>query len=540
MSICADGGGQEGAAAAEPTVVSPNPTPRGADGAAPSRLDAGADGAASSRFNRGDAGAASSSLNRSVDGTAPFRWNQRAHGATPSQWSRDVEGAVPSIRIRTLLIALIALPRALSAQPVAAPLAAWVELTPTGPVVRAIAGDAGCPRAAAVAGPGAVPAAWETPMTVRSEPDPPDFPHRVCEWQPLPSVRYVAIEGHSAVLRMLAADPRRIVVIGDTGCWGADDQSCEREWPFADLSRMAAARQPDLVIHLGDYNYRGTNCVAFDGCCGYNPVNCAFPNCGDTWPVWQADFFTPAAPLLAAAPWVMVRGNHELCARAGRGWFHYLDPHTPPPVCAPNPVLEPTYTEPFPLYLGNSLRLLVVDSASACGQPGFRDEVPLYRAQFERLATHVAGGTAEQTWLLTHRPLWGIVEYTAARQLLVSYTLQRASANRLPEPIDLVLAGHEHLFQALTMAGDLPPALLVGTGGAELDDPQRVPERLADIPLADGGPTIAASVTVHDHGYLLMERAGSRWTATFYDRFDQPRATCASDARPSVCTARGP
>ncbi len=39
----------------------------------------------------------------------------------------------------------------------------------------------------------------------------------------------------------------------------------------------------------------------------------------------MADFFTPTAPLLAAAPWVMVRGNHEVCNRAGQGWYRYLD-----------------------------------------------------------------------------------------------------------------------------------------------------------------------------------------------------------------------
>ena len=33
---------------------------------------------------------------------------------------------------------------------------------------------------------------------------------------------------------------------------------------------------------------------------------------------WRADFLAPASPLLAAAPWVMVRGNHDECAR-GRG-----------------------------------------------------------------------------------------------------------------------------------------------------------------------------------------------------------------------------
>lgn len=48
----------------------------------------------------------------------------------------------------------------------------------------------------------------------------------------------------------------------------------------------------------------------------------------DSWEAWRADFFAPAAPLLSRAPWVPARGNHELCSRAGPGWFYFLDPHS--------------------------------------------------------------------------------------------------------------------------------------------------------------------------------------------------------------------
>lgn len=83
----------------------------------------------------------------------------------------------------------------------------------------------------------------------------------------------------------------------------------------------------------------------------------------------------------------------------------------------------------------------------------------------------------------------------------------------------------------------MPPALLIGTGGVELDDPTQVPERVEDVPVSPQGPTIGVAVTIHDHGYLLMEQRNGAWTATFLDRFDQPRATCDLSARPSACTA---
>jgi hypothetical protein len=354
-----------------------------------------------------------------------------------------------------------------------------------------------------------------------------------------PDVRFAAVEGHPGALRLPAPNPRRIVVLGDSGCLGGTDQDCGRDWYFADLARFAAARNPDLVIHVGDYNYRGTNCVAYDGCCTYNPENCGYPNCGDTWPMWEADGFAPAAPLLAAAPWVLVRGNHELCSRAGRGFHRYLDPRSPPPSCAANPVEDPIYTPPYALYLGDRLRLLVLDSADACDELSARssDQVPVYRAQFAQLASLAASGTTAQTWLIVHRPLWGILRDVAGRSTVLNYTLEQASGNQLPAAISLVLSGHEHLFQAVTFVEPgVAPALLVGTGGTELDDPTQVPERVENVPVSPHGPTIDVAVTVHDHGYLLMENTGDAWTATFYDRFDRPLASCDASARPSLCS----
>lgn len=438
----------------------------------------------------------------------------------------------------TLAVALLGPAVATRAQP-AGVQAAWIELSTDGPVVRAITTAAACPRAATGVSSGATPPAWQDVMTVRASPSLPDFPDRVCQWLPPAGTVAVAIEGWPPALRLPASNPRRIVVFGDSGCQGvASGQDCASQWYLPDIARLAAARQPDLVIHLGDYNYRGTACVAYDGCCTYNPINCGSPRCGDDQVNWRADVFTPLAPLLAAAPWVMVRGNHELCSRAGRGYFRYLDPHPTPPVCADNPVRDPTYTDPYAVPLGGALRLLVFDAADACGEQRPEvDQVPAYRAQFARLAELAAAGTAEQTWMVAHKSVWSLLrDLDGAPPVVLNYTLQQASANRLPAPITLLLSGHEHLFQSLTMSTPgFPTALVVGTGGAELDNPQWVPARVANLPTSPGGPTIGVGVTIHDHGYLLIEPASGAWTATFYDRFDQPLATCASNARPSVC-----
>jgi len=126
------------------------------------------------------------------------------------------------------------------------------------------------------------------------------------------------------------ANPQRIVIIGDTGCRLQTDngtQSCndpnpegtDTPYPFAAIAALAAAQNPDLVIHVGDWDYRDNECPAGLG------FNCGGSPWGFGWDTWEADVFAPAAPLLAAAPWIMNRGNHEQCNRAGQGWYRYLD-----------------------------------------------------------------------------------------------------------------------------------------------------------------------------------------------------------------------
>ncbi len=72
------------------------------------------------------------------------------------------------------------------------------------------------------------------------------------------------------------ANPTKIVVLGDTGCRlqnGNGTQSCndpdpngtDTPYPFAAVAALAAAQNPDLVLHVGDYAYRDNPCPAGQG-----------------------------------------------------------------------------------------------------------------------------------------------------------------------------------------------------------------------------------------------------------------------------------
>ena len=188
----------------------------------------------------------------------------------------------------------------------------WVQFVPGGLEARAIAQHATCPPAG-IDGSSAA-------MQVRASADD-SFPVLVCATTIPPSADSASIAG--VPLALPKSEIRRILVIGDTGCRMKETrfQACNDPvvWPFRLIANAAAYMNPDLVIHVGDYHYRETPCsVGNPGCAG-SPS-------GDTWAVWQADFFSPAKTLLSVAPWVFVRGNHEECDRGGKGWMRALDP----------------------------------------------------------------------------------------------------------------------------------------------------------------------------------------------------------------------
>ncbi|RZJ06201.1 MAG: metallophosphoesterase, partial [Rubrivivax sp.] len=149
-----------------------------------------------------------------------------------------------------------------------------------------------------------------------SESGPTRFTLRACEaaWPD----EAASVEVGDVTLKAPTPEPRRIVVIGDTGCRlkasAREFQGCNDpvDWPFPRVLAQALALKPDLVVHVGDYHYRESPCPAGLFACAGTPWGY-----GDD--AWQADFFRPAQSLLAAAPWVFVRGNHEICARAGQG-----------------------------------------------------------------------------------------------------------------------------------------------------------------------------------------------------------------------------
>jgi len=387
---------------------------------------------------------------------------------------------------------------------------AWVELTDRGAEARLITATAACPAAAIDGKP--------TPMRQRAAPSA-DFPLTVCELLLPKDVRHATVRG--LPLPLPVASPRRILIFGDTGCRlkGDDIQNCDnpKAWPFADVARLAAAHHPDLVIHVGDYYYRESPCPAGRAGCAGSPW-------GDNWNSWNADFFEPAEPLLRAAPWIMVRGNHEDCARGGPGWFMLLDGAATPASC-------PAQSAPMAIDVGG-LEFYVLDSSGTVDRKAPPAAVAAFSAQLDTLKTTPPTAPA---WILTHRPVWGLVPMPiGGLELPINATEQAAARGHDLKAVSMVVSGHIHHFASFSFAGDRPPQLIVGTGG-DVGEPGDTPRFLSDRVDLDG--MSARRFGFDRYGFLLLEKTGDTWAGAFYDVRDQPIATCTLIGRALSCNA---
>jgi hypothetical protein len=386
---------------------------------------------------------------------------------------------------------------------IAETMARWVQHTAGGVEARLVTDQTACPSV--------IVDGRSVAMRERAAPSA-EFPGRVCSLALPAGTRRATVENQA--LPLPAATVQRIIMVGDTGCRLKDNviQACDdpAAWPWRQVAETAASQHPDFVIHVGDYHYRETPCPAGAPCAG--PY-------GDNWAVWDADFFAPARQLLAAAPWIMVRGNHEECARAGAGWARYLAPDQTAAPCA-------AHEAPYSVNIGGR-SLVVFDTAIARDLRADPKDVELYRRDFAALSRLASG----PSWLLTHHPLRGIVRVENGKMIGGNLTLI-AAENELPASLELMLAGHIHTFQVLNYRRG-PPQIIGGNGGDLLDE--HVPASLSGLTV--GGLEVVDGISGSGFGFLMLERGAADWTATGFDRQGNKLRRCTIAARHVVCGA---
>jgi hypothetical protein len=362
-----------------------------------------------------------------------------------------------------------------------------------------------------------------------------------CE-TPLPAgAARVTVAGQT--LPLPKAAPRRIVVIGDTGCRlkNGEYQACNdpQAYPFARVAASAAAWKPDLVVHVGDFHYREAPCPA-------DRPGCAGSPWGYGWDAWRADFFAPGRALLAAAPWVMARGNHETCVRGGQGWWRFLDPHPMNGRTCDDPAgdIEADYSDPYAVPLGGDAQFIVFDSANT-NYKGFKAGDPRigkYADTWHKV--DALARRARHSIAIDHHPLYSFGaeqnKETGAIRLFggdagLIQVFAPLSPRLLPAGVDVLLSGHIHLWQQTSSASDHPTQIVAGFAGTA-EDIVPLPAAIPDLPPAPGVRLDAMSSWIDGFGFMTMERTGAAaWNVIVHDRDGKAMNTCEIEGRKSRC-----
>lgn len=431
--------------------------------------------------------------------------------------------------------------------------AAWVVLSEQGqPIARVITTGMVCPTL--------LQDGVQTNMNVRAQPaivaerftassadqsKPAEFPVLTCGVPLKKGVTSVSVEGIK--LPLPKPVPLKIVVIGGTGCrMKASDnafQACDdtNQWAFSTVAKTAAGFKPDLVVHVGGYHYR-------ENACPDNKAGCAGSPWGYGWDTWQADFFAPAAPLLEAAPWVMVRGNHESCFRAGQGWWRFMDPRLLKHGRECNVEANDAYGDysaPYAVPLGAGSQLIVFDSSKAPSKPLDKND-PAYQTYFNQfMAANQLAQQADFSFLLKHHPILGFeMERSKSNHGEVKpgnaglqSVLQDIHPQRLFDPnVEILLAGHAHLFEAITFKSDHPTQFVVGNGGAlpDMNLPEALPQKMTPFVKAQ----IAHFKSTNQPGFMTMERTSETatdWIIKSWDKHGGLMTTCHVNKSKKAC-----
>ena len=261
---------------------------------------------------------------------------------------------------------------------------------------------------------------------------------------------------------------------------------------------------------------------------------------------WNAEFFGPGTPMLEAAPLLLIRGDHEKCERAGRGYFRFLDAG-PAGSCT-------DFSDPYAIEF-DEFRVVVMDTVQADDTSLSPDVViRRYAEDFEKAASL----SKEGTWLVSHRPIWALRPAAAKgvgkkdaclNQEIpddlklddINVSVRKALAasplrGTLPATVDLVLTAHIHVLEVLSFTGKRPPQAVVGISGTKLLP--SVSESPVGLMIA--GEKITDALMLSEHGFLGVQPAEAEraWRADVIDVKGKAIAECRIEDKRAVCAEK--
>ena len=352
-----------------------------------------------------------------------------------------------------------------------------------------------------------------------------------------------------------------MVTIGDTGCRGLPSgehgrklQSCHDqtvngkyhrdEWDFPELMTQVEtvtldngdSAKPDIFLHVGDYRYFWEDYKDTYG----NRLH-AVDNLG----YWLQEFLSPAQKPLTLAPWVLLRGNHELCPGGkwyGHGWYYLFgDVNWPQQAC--NDPVPTTYFDIGPnggADKSTRHRMVVFDNAD----PWSSQLAINLKSAVAATMSWDGDAIVDSTHWASHVPSVAFMSYCSGqcggendhtlktiRESLPVTNLCKSRGPDLPRCVPSTLfAGHQHFFERIEMTQDAnstdwawPQMYTVGHGGTKKDStgfPHRDYRCGTDLKLPISGSGSLKPLNVHGkvwaderHGFVVWRRDKSTISA---------------------------
>jgi hypothetical protein len=168
------------------------------------------------------------------------------------------------------------------------------------------------------------------------------------------------------------------------------------------------------------------------------------------------------------------------------------------------------HLKPFAVPAGG-MNLVVLDDAGAPDTSVAQALIPDFQADFAALATLAP----KPLWLLMHRPIWGLVKGPFGIPVGGNQTMIAAAGDLSAlAPVELMLAGHIHTFEAINYAASVPPQILAGHGGDNLDS---TPLDLKGAAFqGHSGVQVKDGLSVGGFGFLLMTKRDIGWAIDLY------------------------
>ena len=381
---------------------------------------------------------------------------------------------------------------------------------------------------------------------VQSDSKPSVFDVMSCESVWPEGAKSASVDGQ--VVPAPAKSIQRILIIADTGCRlkasenAFQDCNDADKWPFAKVAKSAAQLKPDLVVHIGDIHYRESPCP--EGRAG-----CAGVTWGYGWDAWRDDFFQPAKPLLAAAPWLFVRGNHESCFRAGQGWFRFVDglPWTSTRNCNdPAHDAQGDFSDPYVVSISKNSQFIVFDSSKSSGK-AYSPEDPAflkYQSQM-KMAAQLAAGKAE-SFFINHHPLLAAAPVSDPNRFraggsggLQSVFGSLEPQRLFPANVSVAMHGHVHLFEAISFKTDHPVSLVMGNSGSLNEG--FAPSAIKPTDRIYKDAVVDNYAARSEYGFATMDRVEENgqeaWLLTEFSTEGVPVIRCKISAGKSRCNS---